>query len=129
MAARESPAKLGAIPVPQGDGISLRVGNFEWAHDGKVVYRELLRGTELSVGIYSLPAGAFDPQSPHAEDEIYYILEGYGTLKVGQLDHPAVPGAMIYVPAGTTHRFHSIRQSIVAMVVFAPPEGTRKALE
>ncbi len=107
------------------EGVVLSMANVPGAHGKEPVYTEMLRSSELSVGVYSIPAGTFDPQSPHSEDELYYVREGYGLLRVGETDHPVSPGAVIYVPATVPHRFHSIRQSIVAMVVFAPPEGTR----
>lgn len=32
------------------------------------LYLELLRKPSLSLGVYRLPAGGVDPQSPHTED-------------------------------------------------------------
>ena len=60
---------------------------------------ELLRVKALSVGIYRLPAGATDLQEPHAEDEVYYVLEGRGTLRVDGTDAPVFPGALAFVGA------------------------------
>jgi len=45
-------------------------------------YHEFLRKERLSVGLYVLEAGATDPQSPHTEDEIYYIVSGAGIIEV-----------------------------------------------
>ena len=39
-------------------------------------YLEFLRAPAISAGIYTLPAGATDPQKPHTEDEIYYVISG-----------------------------------------------------
>ena len=41
---------------------------------------EFLRVPALSVGIYALRAGAEDPQAPHTEDEVYYVVSGRATL-------------------------------------------------
>jgi hypothetical protein len=35
------------------------------------LYLEFLRVPDLSMGLYVLPAGSVDPQSPHTEDEAY----------------------------------------------------------
>ena len=35
---------------------------------------EFLRSSELSVGLYVLPVGALDGQSPHTEDEVYVVM-------------------------------------------------------
>lgn len=89
------------------------------------LYREFLRVPELSVGLYVLPASAQDPQSPHAEDEIYLILQGKAKVRLGSKDHDVRAGDVVYVPAKAGHRFHDIREELVAVVVFAPAEGSR----
>ena len=38
-------------------------------------YLEFLRVPDLSVGLYRLAAGAADPQLPHSEDEVYYVVQ------------------------------------------------------
>ena len=40
------------------------------------LYHEFLRVESMSAGLYVLEAGASDPQSPHAQDEIYYVISG-----------------------------------------------------
>ena len=87
-------------------------------------YGELLRVPALSAGWYVLPAGATDEQSPHGEDEIYYVVRGRARVRLGADDRPVEPGAVVYVPAGVEHRFHSIAEELVLLVVFAPAEGT-----
>ena len=42
------------------------------------LYYEFFRAPALSLGLYVLPAGAADPQSPHTEDEVYYVVNGSG---------------------------------------------------
>ena len=48
------------------------------------LYREFLRVESMSAGLYVLEAGAADPQSPHAQDEIYYVLSGRAALHLGR---------------------------------------------
>ncbi|HEY2552945.1 MAG TPA: cupin domain-containing protein [Streptosporangiaceae bacterium] len=86
---------------------------------------EQLRVADLSVGTYSIPAGGTDDQEPHAEDEIYLVTVGRATLEAGGTRAPAVPGSVLYVPAGEPHRFTGITEDLAAVVVFAPAEGTR----
>lgn len=92
---------------------------------GEPRYRELFRNPSLSAGVYRLPAGSVDPQSPHTEDELYYVVDGDGVLRIADADLPARPGALLYVPANTPHRFHSVGRALVLLVFFAPPEGSR----
>jgi len=87
-------------------------------------WAEFLRVPSLSMGIYALGAGAVDPQEPHTEDEVYYILEGRGMLRVGSEDHAFGPGSLLFVAARAEHRFHDIQEDLVALVFFAPAEGS-----
>jgi len=92
------------------------------------LYLEFLRVPSLSVGLYALPAGADDPQQPHTEDEVYYVVSGKGMLLVGDEDVQAVPGSVLYVPAAIPHRFHSVVEDLRLLVFFAPAEGTAESL-
>lgn len=88
-------------------------------------YREFLRVPSLSAGTYELPRDGRDLQVPHAEDEIYYVVEGRATMRVGTEDREVKPGSVVFVPARTEHRFHRIREDLSLLVVFAPAEGSR----
>ena len=85
-------------------------------------YLEFLRVASLSAGLYVLPAGGVDPQSPHAEDEVYVVLRGRARVTVGGEVDEVRPGDTVYVPAGVPHRFHDIAEELHLLVVFAPPE-------
>jgi mannose-6-phosphate isomerase-like protein (cupin superfamily) len=87
------------------------------------LYREFLRVESMSAGLYVLEAGGTDPQSPHAQDEIYYVLSGRALITSGGRDREVAPGDVIFVPAREEHRFHSIEERLSLLVVFAPPEG------
>ena len=87
-------------------------------------YLEFFRSTTLSSGIYELAAGSVDPQQPHTEDEVYYILRGRGAIQVGDDSRPVQEGAVAFVEAGVAHRFHSITEDLSILVVFAPPRGS-----
>ena len=87
-------------------------------------YRETLRTTGLSVGLYRLAAGSEDEQRPHGEEEVYLVLEGHARFRMGDEDFAVGPGLLIAVPARVEHRFHSIREDLMALVFFAPAEGT-----
>jgi mannose-6-phosphate isomerase-like protein (cupin superfamily) len=85
-------------------------------------YLEFLRVPEISAGIYTLPAGAEDPQEPHAQDELYHVIQGRAVLRIGSADHQVTPGSVCFVPALMPHRFHSIAADLRVLVVFAPCE-------
>ena len=85
------------------------------------LYHEFLRKERLSVGLYVLEVGATDSQSPHTEDEIYYIVSGAGFIEVDGEDRAVSAGAVIYVDAHVAHRFHTIAENLSVIVVFVPP--------
>ncbi len=86
-------------------------------------YLEFLRRDSMSVGLYVLAAGADDLQQPHAQDELYHVLEGRAVLEVNGDQRPVQPGSTVFVAAGVAHRFHSIATKLSVLVVFAPPEN------
>jgi quercetin dioxygenase-like cupin family protein len=90
-------------------------------HDGR--YLEFLRKPSMSLGIYTLPAGATDGQSPHKQDEVYYVVSGKGKLRVENETQPAVPGAILFVAANAKHKFIEIEEELTLLVFFAPAEG------
>src|SRR5262249_45046244 len=86
-------------------------------------YLEFLRIPSMSLGIYELPAGATDPQQPHNEDEVYYVLKGRGRIRVGEADRPVEAGDIVFVAARIEHRFHCITEDLSLLVFFAPAES------
>jgi mannose-6-phosphate isomerase-like protein (cupin superfamily) len=86
-------------------------------------YLEFLRVPSMSLGIYALPAGGVDPQKPHKEDEVYYVLQGRGMIRVGTEDRAVEPGSLVLVAANVEHRFHSITEDLSLLVFFAPAES------
>ena len=82
----------------------------------------------LSLGLYVLQAGDTDPQQPHTEDEIYYVVSGSARIQVGDEDREIRAGSVIFVGTNVPHRFHSITETLTLLVVFAPPRRSRAAV-
>jgi len=85
-------------------------------------YREFLRVPAMSAGLYVLPAGGADPQKPHREDEIYYVVRGRARFKAGPEDREVSAGSIIFVGAEVGHRFYDIEEELEVLVFFAPAE-------
>ena len=85
-------------------------------------YLRFLKERTMSAGLYALQAGETDPQGPHAQDEIYFVVSGRAGITVGDETTTVARGSVVYVPAGTPHRFHHISEDLRVMVVFSPPE-------
>jgi len=86
------------------------------------LWMEFLRVPALSAGIYRLTAGSLDPQKPHSEDEIYYVISGSGSFTCDGQTIDAVAGDIMYVAAHAEHSFHDITDALTILVIFAPAE-------
>lgn len=86
-------------------------------------YLEFLRVPAMSAGVYILPVGATDPQRPHQQDEIYYVIRGKAKIRTGAEERSVGQGNLIFVEAGREHRFFDLEQELVVLVIFAPAES------
>jgi mannose-6-phosphate isomerase-like protein (cupin superfamily) len=83
-------------------------------------YEVVHKSPGLEIGVYVLVAPEPDRQQPHEDDEVYVVLEGYGTLEVEDASHPLSEGKAVFVPAGAEHRFTAY-EHLAVLVVFAKP--------
>ena len=97
------------------------------AFDVESVKRRLVAGTGgyavvhaspgIEIGVYALVAPEPDKQQPHADDEVYVVLEGRGTLEIAGKGVELTEGQAAFVPAGADHRFVGYEQ-LVVLVIF-----------
>lgn len=90
------------------------------------LYLEFLKVPDLSMGLYVLPTGGTDPQSPHTEDEVYYVVSGRAQVLVAEENGDVQAGSIVYVAKNVEHRFHSIEEELTLIVFFAPAEYTNQ---
>ncbi len=83
----------------------------------------LVRGDSLFAGLNSFEPG--QEHAPHAhkgQDKLYVILEGSGTVQIGEQTELLSAGDVAFAPAGV---MHSIRNPgplrLVVMAILAPP--------
>jgi len=100
-------------------------GQFD-APDGVARYVEQLRVPDLSLGTYSVPVAADDPQRPHTEDEVYVVVGGRGRFVAESGEADVGPGTVLFVPAGEAHRFTDVTEALTVLVIFGPAEGSRR---
>jgi quercetin dioxygenase-like cupin family protein len=86
-------------------------------------YLEFLRVPALSAGLYVLPAGGGDPQGPHKQDELYYVIRGRARMRIGSEDQEVNSGSIIFVAAEVEHSFYEIKEELAVLVFFAPAES------
>jgi len=90
------------------------------------LYLEFLKVPDLSMGLYVLPTGGVDPQSPHTEDEVYFVVSGKAKIHVANEDRAVQAGSLVYAAKNVEHRFHSIEEGLTVIVFFAPAEYSNK---
>jgi mannose-6-phosphate isomerase-like protein (cupin superfamily) len=84
----------------------LEAGGYEIVHESP--------GLEL--GVYVLVAPEPDRQQPHADDEVYVVLDGGGTLEIEGKPVVLRVGHAAFVPAGAEHRFVGYEQLSVLVI-------------
>ena len=112
---RASPAELLArLPGPR---------SARWP-DGERFVEAFAHGT-LVVELYA--PQRVDPQTPHARDEVYFVVSGSGEFVAGGERTHFVAGDALFAAAGVVHRFENFSADFVTWVVFYGPEGGEKA--
>ncbi len=118
---KEPEVEQSADRVPEWAAFEMDELVKERARSGRA-YREFLRVPTLSAGVYHLAAGETDRQSPHDQDELYYIAAGRSRFVAAGEETEVGPGTVLFVKAGVEHRFVAIREDLTVLVFFAAPE-------
>jgi mannose-6-phosphate isomerase-like protein (cupin superfamily) len=77
----------------------------------------------LELGVYVLVAPEPDRQQPHADDEVYVVLEGSGALEVEGASVRVAEGDAVFVEAGAEHRFTAYERLSVLVIFDRSPAG------
>jgi mannose-6-phosphate isomerase-like protein (cupin superfamily) len=85
----------------------------------------LFRRGSLEVEIYK--PERVDLQQPHTRDEIYVVISGSGFFVNGDSRRPFEAGEVLFVPAGTVHRFEEFSDEFLCWVFFYGPEGGERS--
>ena len=92
-------------------------------------YLEFLREPSMSAGLYRIPAGEPDRQTPHTEDEVYVVTGGRGRIEIDGEPYPVERGDVVFVEREVEHRFVDVEEDLETLVLFAPPEGSLDGAE
>lgn len=87
------------------------------------LFVEFLRRDSMSLEVYRLPAGATDPQDPHTEDEVYYVVSGDAKIRIGDETHSVENGDIVFVEREVEHYFFDIEEDLTTLIFFAPPRN------
>jgi mannose-6-phosphate isomerase-like protein (cupin superfamily) len=64
-----------------------------------------------------------NPQVPHSQDEIYFIIRGRGVLVHDGERDPFESGDILFVAAGIEHQFENVSGDLALWRVFYGPDG------
>lgn len=107
--------KSGVISSPRALGL------LPDAVPGSRRYAEPFTHGTMRLGMYA-PVET-DPQKPHEQDELYFVLSGSGTFLHAGERSTFESGDAIFVASGVQHRFESFSEDFAAWVVFWGPPG------
>jgi len=85
-------------------------------------FNTFLNKETLAAGILILKPGEEDTQLPHESDEMYYILEGDGFLKIKNKDYSIKKGKAFFVPKNTEHFFFGNKKKLMVLYFFGGPD-------
>ena len=62
-----------------------------------------------------------DYQTPHDQDEWYFVIEGSGIIEIEGVNHSFSPGSAIFVRAGQEHKFIGKLHGLKIWAIFFGP--------
>jgi len=84
---------------------------------------EQTNGAYAVVEIFTVPGGGPPPHIHHREDEMFYILEGEGTIFAGDDTIRASAGTCVHVPTGMVHHYKNEGNRPLRLLVMYTPAG------
>lgn len=86
---------------------------------------DLARGEHLFAGLNALePGQEHEPHTHCDRDKLYVILDGRGTVTIGEETAPVESGDVAFAAAGVVHSLcNPGPQRLVSLVVMGPPPG------
>ncbi|HJM46094.1 MAG TPA: cupin domain-containing protein [Candidatus Nitrosopelagicus sp.] len=92
-------------------------------NSGTSYFNTFLDKDTLAAGVLVLKPGEEDTQLPHESDEMYYILEGDGFLKIKNKNYKLKKGKAFFVPKDTEHYFFGNKTKLKVLYFFGGPDS------
>ena len=77
----------------------------------------------LSVGVLVLQPGEKDTQEPHDNDEVYYVIDGDGFLKIKNKNYEVSKDKIFFVKKNAEHYFHGNKKELKILYFFGGPDS------
>jgi mannose-6-phosphate isomerase-like protein (cupin superfamily) len=98
--------------------LSCRV-SVKWPMDERVAHA--FSHGSMTVELYA--PTEHDPQTPHDQDELYFIMRGASEFVLENRRTHLCAGDVVFVPAGASHRFENFSEDFATWVVFYGEHG------
>ncbi len=86
-------------------------------------FHTFINRESLATGVLVLQPGEEDIQTPHASDEVYYVIEGNGFLKIKNKDYPVSKNKLFFVAKDVEHFFHGNTIELKVLYFFGGPNS------
>jgi mannose-6-phosphate isomerase-like protein (cupin superfamily) len=86
-------------------------------------FHTFINRDSLAVGILFLKPEEADTQVPHASDEVYFVIEGDGFLKIKNKDYKVSKDKLFFVAKDVEHYFHSNYVELKVLYFFGGPDS------
>ena len=77
----------------------------------------------LAAGVLVLQPDEKDTQEPHDSDEIYYVIEGDGFLKIKNKNYVVSKDKIFFVEKNVEHYFHGNKKELKILYFFGGPDS------
>ena len=86
-------------------------------------FHTFINRESLATGILVLQPGEEDTQVPHESDEVYYVIEGNGFLKIKNKDYKISKNKLFFVAKDVKHFFHGNTIELKVLYFFGGPDS------
>jgi len=87
-------------------------------------FRVLQETERTQTAVMTIAPGAdAGPEEQHGGDQIIFVVEGEGVVRLGAVERKVGPGGLVTIPAGVRHHVRNPgRTPLFFLTVYAPPE-------
>ena len=86
-------------------------------------FHTFINRESLATGVLVLAPREEDTQTPHASDEVYYVIEGNGFLKIKNKDYKVTKNKLFFVAKDVEHFFHGNTIELKVLYFFGGPDS------
>ena len=86
-------------------------------------FHTFINRESLATGVLVLQPGEEDTQVPHASDEVYYVIEGNGFLKIKNKNYKVTKNKLFFVAKDVEHFFHGNTIELKILYFFGGPDS------